>query len=645
MFRDDQVTTTGDDLLAKLRKKIQVPEQPKEDEFDEELIPDVGADSNNPELDAFMEAIDILDAYRRWCGKMEPKVGSKRESIMVSCPKPGHEDKNPSAWVNLDKQTWFCGGCQEGGDKFDIAAYHFGYSVPDYKLPEYFPDLVTEMAEDMGFVVRATATGVKYLEAITIEEDEDSETSEIDDAAAHVSGDGKKKAKKKKGKPASEDGGQVLVFPTVDEDGAKLALNPLQIDWEKLFPSETFLRIYMEAVCIDDIPHEYHVGHAFQALGAAVGHHVWMADTKAVKANLNTCVLGTTGSGKSKSVAPFEELIREALPFHEGDEYTAPAGVMISPVPASAEALVDLFQHTIQDPSTNEVIGYSSVNGLLPIDELSEFYARATRQGSSMKEVIMQMFDGRYEISQKSLTGGLRRAHMPFCQVVTTTQPRAIQEFLNRNDEHTGFLNRWMILTGQPRMAPVAYGGFPPDVSAAVESLREVHAWAVSLDAHAMMLSGDPLDRWTEFFHDVIVPLKNEDLPIMGRMDLLLKKFMLVFAINEKRLHPSLANVDAAISLFGYMKASLSFFATHIKATDYDHCWHEIIRCINWSLEKKKKPPTRRELNNLIKEKFSPTLVTQVLVDMVRAEVVKEEVVKAQRGPTTTRYSVLAATA
>ena len=81
------------------------------------------------QIDEVLGNLSVLDAYTRYCGKMSPKIGGKREGVMILCPMPDHRDKNPSAWMNLDNNTWFCGGCQEGGDQYDIAAFHFGYDA------------------------------------------------------------------------------------------------------------------------------------------------------------------------------------------------------------------------------------------------------------------------------------------------------------------------------------------------------------------------------------------------------------------------------------------------------------------------------------------------------------------------------------
>lgn len=135
------------------------PETQAPMEFDADLIPDVGTSSYQPrqedlDIDAILAGIDVVDAYEKWCGKSVPKRTKSGESIMISCPNPDHPDKNPSAWMNSDKGVYSCGGCSfSGGDKYDIAAWHFGYPVPNYKTDGSFPKLRRDMAESMGHAI------------------------------------------------------------------------------------------------------------------------------------------------------------------------------------------------------------------------------------------------------------------------------------------------------------------------------------------------------------------------------------------------------------------------------------------------------------------------------------------------------------
>ena len=129
--------------------------------FKDDDIIDVKSDSesSDPEMDAAIESIDIISAYRKWCGKSEPRVGSRTESIKVSCPNPDHPDADPSAWINTEKKTWYCGKCEEGGDVYDLAAIYFGYPRPGYKEGQEFHKLRQQMAEDFGYVVKKVAGG------------------------------------------------------------------------------------------------------------------------------------------------------------------------------------------------------------------------------------------------------------------------------------------------------------------------------------------------------------------------------------------------------------------------------------------------------------------------------------------------------
>jgi hypothetical protein len=125
-----------------------ISDRPK---FDPALIPDPGPSRHSDDdIDTLLDGVGIVDAYSRWCGKMVPDVRGRSEGIMISCPVPGHTDANPSAWMNSDKQLWFCAVCDQGGDKFDLAGFHHG--IDARSNPSLFPELRRKMAEDLGLV-------------------------------------------------------------------------------------------------------------------------------------------------------------------------------------------------------------------------------------------------------------------------------------------------------------------------------------------------------------------------------------------------------------------------------------------------------------------------------------------------------------
>jgi len=197
--------------------------------FDKDLIPEQPHERSKEdlEMDRIIKDIDIIDAYKRWCGKMNPEPKGKTESIMISCPVPGHLDRNPSAWINTDKQTWFCAACDMGGDALDIAAFHFG--INDYKSGAKFHELRRKMAESLGYTLTKMPGNVTVITPPVIEEEEKSE-------------------------PEVE---TVATVTELNEEYEEPSIQ-LGLDWGSIVPEGTFLDKYMEATIKDAVPEEYH---------------------------------------------------------------------------------------------------------------------------------------------------------------------------------------------------------------------------------------------------------------------------------------------------------------------------------------------------------------------------------------------------
>lgn len=105
-------------------------------------------------IDEVISRLDVIEAYRLWIRKMEPqRQNGQTESIMISCPIPGHVDERPSAWINTEKGEgglWHCAGCARGGDKYDLAAIGLGYDPFGYKTDGSFRNLKQDMARQLG---------------------------------------------------------------------------------------------------------------------------------------------------------------------------------------------------------------------------------------------------------------------------------------------------------------------------------------------------------------------------------------------------------------------------------------------------------------------------------------------------------------
>jgi hypothetical protein len=102
-----------EELAAKRGRPLnqdQRPPSPVEQKFDDDLIPDVGPDKSEEdlEIDSIIDSIGIVDAYRKFIGKkIDESTVNRTENIMVTCPL--HDEDKPSCWMNAEKKVWHCG--------------------------------------------------------------------------------------------------------------------------------------------------------------------------------------------------------------------------------------------------------------------------------------------------------------------------------------------------------------------------------------------------------------------------------------------------------------------------------------------------------------------------------------------------------
>lgn len=552
---------------------------------DADLIPEdtFERSEEDKQLDKVIDNIDVLDAYTRWCGKSTPKVGTgQTESIKVSCPIPGHADKDPSAWLNTEKGTWYCGRCEQGGDSYDIAAFHFGFPVPGYKEGAAFHDLRRKMAESYGYTF-IKPPGVDRPIPVP-PQPEPTVTAE-------------------------PEGTEATVEPLFDEDDE---IEFPTLDWRSLTQPLTFLDTYMRQTHVDDVPEEYHFWNGLIALGLALGRDVTLYDRIPVYGNLFVCLLGNTGDGKSRSFSHLRRLLREALP-HKWDEPSS-KGAHIVGAPASAEVLIHNFSKPVMDPVNPKVISYyAPVRGLVEFNELSALVGRTSRQGNVLKPTLMEFYDMAPQIMTSSMTGGKKQADEPFASVFTTTQPRALKELMKKSDSDSGFLNRWIFASGQQKQR-VAIGGVQIDIAPAVTPLQEIHGWT---GLHTKQISWDEgaAELFTEFFHGTLFPIQQADESgFLTRLDLTMKKLILLLTANIKQDSVPREIVEQVTSMFKYLIAAYRIPAAQIGNSLQIEVQETLIRQIKGWTERHPGGMTYRELYLRIKhKKYPPDLIHKML--------------------------------
>jgi DNA primase catalytic core len=75
------------------------------------------------------DQIDLLKVAAAYTELEKPS--SSTGEVYALCPLPKHHDTNPSCRFNPQKKMWYCHGCQEGGDVFDLLMKIHGCDFPE----------------------------------------------------------------------------------------------------------------------------------------------------------------------------------------------------------------------------------------------------------------------------------------------------------------------------------------------------------------------------------------------------------------------------------------------------------------------------------------------------------------------------------
>lgn len=563
--------------------------------FADDLIPELPERSEESnEIDRILSGISIVDAYTRWCGKMRPTVRpGQKESIMISCPTPGHKDANPSAWINLEKNVWHCAACNVGGDMFDIAANHFG--IADYKNSANFPELRRKMVQDLGYVVKKSKTaGVPDMvyPPVVVEQPKEP-TAAVVPTLTIVP----ELATVTEIKPEEFDLEDLFIAPT--------------FEWRDVVEQGTFLDTYMGLTIVDDAAEEYHFWNGILAISLAAGRAKKLSDGRPVHANLLTCIIGRSGDRKSRSIEHLTTLIEAALPYNSDIH----SGAQVMQGVASGEQLISMFDGTIRDPATAKPIGTASVTGLIEYPELSDLTSRALRPGNTLKSTIHQLADTKALVGTSSRTGGRLTAAHPYACLTTTTQPDSLKGLLQENDTKSGFLNRFVFVTGKPKKH-VAIGGVHVDMTAAVDPLRRINGQPDRM----LPWAPDAQILFEQHFYDRLEPAQQSD-EMLARIDLLTKKLILIFSLNEGLNEVTAGVVEKSIYLFDYLVSVYRLTGERVLGKHQNaEIYEELMRHIRNLTPKSKFGPTKKDVKDRIKRKgWDPKVVEQLF------EIIKED--------------------
>ena len=325
----------------------------------------------------------------------------------------------------------------------------------------------------------------------------------------------------------------------------------------------------------------------------------------------------------------------KALPYKHSDAINKGTRVISSP--ASAEVLIDKFMRPVEDPANPKKIAYyAPVRGLVSFNELSALISKASRLGSVMVPTLLEFYDCYSTISTTSVTHGTKEAHDAFASALTSTQIKSLRVLLDKTDEASGFLNRWAFVPGtyKPKWALMSAS---VSMDSSVPPLEEIFGWAGSFRPGEMMTWPDKsFHLFTEFFHDQIEPDKRRSKhDMIVRIDLLMKKIILLLSSNlmEKEV-PEQAVLDA-IKMYGYLKDSLGLIAGEIGNTLSSEIATKIQRLVQ---DKKRFPrgPTNSEITKALKgSRYENHDIVRAIDGLVKLGLMEQFQTKGVGRPTT----------
>ena len=232
---------------------------------------------------------------------------------------------------------------------------------------------------------------------------------------------------------------------------------------------------------------------------------------------------------------------------------------------------------------------------------------------------------------------------MPFASALTTTQPAALRSLLGATDDDSGFLNRWVFVAG-PEKKKVAIGGARIDMTPAVEPLKRIHAWSGAFrDDELVMWSPEAEDAFTDFFHDQIEKDKKaSESAMLTRIDLLMKKLVLLFSINRREKLVTLDSVKDALSIYDYIKACYTVPEREIRMTLSNEVADTIIStCVNYAAKHEGRGPTMRELTKLLwRRNYPHDMLVKTIETLVKLDLLDEQLLvpSTPGGRKTKRY-------
>lgn len=580
--------------LTKLQQKIAERRAAKEVEtahdnkaqWDKDLIPEVGEGTGlseyNQALDAACATITLKEVYDKLSKGQYERGHEKRsgESVKISCPVPGHRDSNPSAWMNTEKDLGNCFVCNQGFDKYTVAAWSYGL---DPKADFYRTK--KRLALELRGLVEPDPKVIVIAERPKLSVVPDEDDVDMKDQSK---------------------------YPTYDLADVGLG--------------DSFLVDYTTEALKAAVPREFPLWAGLMVLSSTIGRRIALSKIESpTYGNLAVCLTSGSASGKGRSTRPAVAMLRRSVPFDDTPMLggLSPTGTRIIQLPGSGEALVDELDIPETGPDGKPTGKHWSTPALVEFEEIQ--YLVGKSMNSAYKSYIIAFADCLAEVSRSSLRNGKGKVTRGYVTFLTATQPGHLKDQFTGRDLASGLLNRFVFPFGRavPRQA---WGTPHQDWTMADMRLRQINHWLDTLtpnnpEGNEYWITeadweDDARDTWIEFFNrqinaDVLGP--HSDL--LGRMDQNMLRLILLFAVNDMSTVIRVEHVRSAFALYDYISACALMLAREVNNSEMSENMSMILEAVTKHEAKAGKPASTRDirrgsaqLTQMNEEQFTSTI-------------------------------------
>ena len=548
------------------------------------------------------QRVGIIQAVRTW-GKQQAQIKDNRtEGVKVRCPFSHHVDNTPSAWCNTQKNTWYCGKCQVGGDVIDFYAARKHDLAPDqFHQDKQFARIVGEMADELGILIVSAADGGFAVEADTSTWASNQPDTVVPDEPELPPETATVVEQTEEGPltvemlvpgtlPPSEEASEPI---TLSEDDVMrgLAIEPElpeeeeekdlpSYEWRDLGIKEgTFLHSWMVQAEQEMpwVPQEFYLGLGFQAIGIAMDHKTVGHTFGPLTGSTVQVYIGITGGGKSTALGRLKRLLQTATGAKR--DHALASGVKLIGGVASAEAMVRRFKTEIpdiNDPKADPTeVG---TNVWYSEDELAVLMSKAGRSGGGhIKQRVMKFHDfyksdpNRLEEvdDDYSVTNGASRICDTYFTGSFLTQPNSLKRIAEQHDLESGFFNRMTFWAGPARTERVLTNQQSVDPNPDYIKLYE-RMWkdcqfkyrVIPFSDEALLLADNhPLKPRLQQLHG------EHDMYARWQMQVL--RFSLLLAVNENEPLVQERHVSAAYQfVLNYIVPCAALMIESVQATE-----------------------------------------------------------------------------